>query len=417
MGSVPIFPSIDVIIIGAGAAGLAAANELVRVRKSVLVLEARDRVGGRCWTRRMAGLEIPVELGAEFIHGEAEITFALLKQAGLSAVDSVREQRYLANGRLRSINAFAEAQRAVGTAELDRDVSFDRFLAHRRVPQKTRTFARMMVQGFDAADPRRVSAKSIIEEWGGGSLGATQPRPQGGYGALMNWLANSIVARGARLHVGARVSSIRWVRGSVTVAGEGFIAKAKRAIVTLPLGVLQHGPLRFPQKRNALRQLASGPVIRVAMRFHEPFWRKRAPGVAFFHSPGAPFPTFWTPLPMRAPLLTCWAGGPKAARLTGASERKLIEAALASVESVFGKVPGAAGVYVQDWHDDPLSRGGYSYVLVNGEGAREELAAPIDDTIFFAGEATDSDEAGTVAGALRSGVRAACETTGARSYR
>ena len=358
----------------------------------------------------MPGLEIPVELGAEFIHGEAEVTFALLKQAGLSAIDSVREQRHLVNGRLRSINAFAEAQRAVGKAALDQDLSFDKFLARRRVPQKTKTFARMMVQGFDAADPRRVSAKSIIEEWGGGSLGASQPRPQGGYGALMDWLANSIVARGARLQLGTTVSSIKWQRGAVTVGA----ARAKRAIVTLPLGVLQQGPLRFPQKRNALRKLASGPVIRVAMRFHEPFWQKRAPGVAFFHSPAAPFPTFWTPLPMRAPLLTAWAGGPKAARLTGSSESKLVRAAIASVESVFGKVSGLAAAYVQDWQEDPLSRGGYSYVLVNGDGAREELAASIDHTIFFAGEATDSDEAGTVAGALRSGKRAAREVLNIR---
>jgi len=145
------------------------------------------------------------------------------------------------------------------------------------------------------------------------------------------------------------------------------------------------------------------------MRFHAAFWEKRARGVAFFHSPGAPFPTFWTPLPMRAPLLTCWAGGPKAARLAGSSPAKLVDAALASVESAFGKgVRGElAAAYAQDWMQDPHARGGYSYVLVGGEGAREELAAPLDDTIFFAGEATDSEEAGTVAGALRSGIRAA----------
>ena len=385
----------------------------MRAGKSVIVLEARERVGGRCWTRRMPGLEIPVELGAEFIHGEAEVTFSLLRQAGLGAVDSVREQRTLANGRLRRVNAFAEAQRAVGKAELDKDMSFERFLAHRRVPQKTKTFARLMVQGFDAADPRRVSASSIIEEWGGSSLGASQPRPQGGYGALMGWLATSIVARGARLHLGANVSSIEWTRGAVSVggtfAGESFSARAKRAIVTLPLGVLQRGPLNFPQKRAALRKLASGPVIRVALRFHEPFWQKAAPGVAFFHSPAAPFPTFWTPLPMRAPLLTCWAGGPKAARLTGSAEGNLVRAALQSVESLFGNHRGLAAAFVQDWQEDPRSRGGYSYLLVGGHAAREELGAPIDRRIFFAGEATDNDQAGTVAGALRSGRRAAAE--------
>jgi len=363
----------------------------------------------------MPGLQIPVELGAEFIHGEAKVTHALLKKAGLAAVDSVREQRQVVKGRLRPMNAFAEAQRAVRNATLDRDISFEQLLARRRLPAKTKTFARMMVEGFDAADPRRVSAASIIEEWGAGSLGASQPRPQGGYGALLGWLANSIVANGARLQLGTLVRKVEWKGHAATVSGtflgERFSAKAPRVIVTLPLGVLQSGALRFPQKRAALKKLADGPVIRVAMRFHRPFWEERARGVAFFHSPQAPFPTFWTPLPKRAPLLTAWAGGPKAARLTGSSTRKLLDAALTSLESVFGKGVRAelAAAYVQDWMQDPYSRGGYSYLLVGGKGAREELAAPIDETIFFAGEATDSEESGTVAGALRSGQRAARE--------
>jgi monoamine oxidase len=112
---------------------------------------------------------------------------------------------------------------------------------------------------------------------------------------------------------------------------------------------------------------------------------------------------------MRAPLLTCWAGGPKAARLTGSAERRLIRAALGSVESLLGNCRGLAAAIVQDWQQDPLSRGGYSYLRVGGQGAREELAAPIDRRVFFAGEATDNDQAGTVAGALRSGRRAAAE--------
>lgn len=397
----------EIVVIGAGAAGLAAAYELARAGRPVLVLEARDRVGGRCWTRRMSGLDIPVELGAEFIHGAAEATFSLLKQARLAAVKSVREQRYRVDGRLRPVNAFREAQRAVQKGEhLQRDLPFARFLARQRVSQKTKNFARMMVQGFDAADPRRVSTRSIVEEWGGASLGDSQPRPQGGYGALMEWLAHAIVARGARLKLGAAVSEIRWRPGSVVVNG---VVRAKRAIVTLPLGVLQSGPVRFPEKRAALARLASGPVIRVAMRFHRAFWAERAGGVAFFHAPDAPFPTFWTPLPMRAPLLTAWAGGPKAEKLTGAEPRVLLHKALASVRSIFEAAPQPDAFLVQDWQADRFSRGGYSYVLVGGEGAREELARPLGDTVFFAGEATDSEEAGTVAGALRSGIRAARE--------
>jgi monoamine oxidase len=157
--------SADVIVIGAGAAGLAAADELARKGRRALVLEARERVGGRCWTRRMPGLQIPVELGAEFLHGEAKLTHALLKKARLGAVDSVREQRFLHRGRLRRIDGFAEARRAAElAAELERDVSFAALLAPLRLPARTKDFARMMVEGFDAADPRRVSARSIAEE-------------------------------------------------------------------------------------------------------------------------------------------------------------------------------------------------------------------------------------------------------------
>ena len=408
-------------MIGAGAAGLAAADVLVRAGRSVLIMEARERVGGRAWTRRMPGLDIPVELGAEFIHGEAKETHALLHRAGISAVESTREQRYLDHGRLRPLNAFDAAQRAfANVGEIEPDVSFDRFLARRRLNEKTKTFARMMVQGFDAADPARVSARSIAEEWGeGGSLGASQPRPQGGYGALFEWFANSIVQSGARLLLGCPVRELRWKSGEVSVRSEFFgkplTARAARAIVTLPLGLLQSDSVRFMPalrpKQAALKKLASGPIVRVAMRFHTPFWQARSPGVAFYHVPQASFPTFWTPLPMRGPLLTAWAGGPKAARLTGLAKARLVAEAVRAVQSVFGDAVRAelASAYVHDWHADPWSRGGYSYVLVGGTGAREALAQPLEETLYFAGEATDKQEAGTVAGALRSGERAAAE--------
>jgi monoamine oxidase len=310
---------------------------------------------------------------------------------------AIREQRSPRGGRLVKINSFVEAQRAVKGARLGEDVSFDQFLAGRKIPQRTKTFARLMVEGFDAADPARVSARSIIEEWA--SLGA-QPRPQGGYGALLDWLTATALRNGARLRLESPVHDLRWRRGAVQANG----VKAKRVIITLPLPLI-----RLKEKRGALRKLAMGPVIRVALAFDEEFWRQRSKEAAFFHNPKAAFPTFWTPLPMRAPLLTCWAGGPKAARLTGRRRASLIEEALRSVRTVFGRVPPLMAAYVQDWHADRWSRGGYSYVLVGGEGAREELALPIKQTLFFAGEATDAEEAGTVAGALRSGQRAAKE--------
>ena len=403
----------DVIVIGAGAAGLAAADVLSRAGRSVLVLEGRDRVGGRVWTRRMPGLALPVELGAEFVHGEAAVTHALLNKSRIRTVPSGREQRYaVGGGRLRPVDSFREAQAAMkDQAPLRaRDLSFDAFLARRRMPSLTRTFARSMVQGFDAADPARASARAIAQEWSGGQMNGAQPRIREGYGPLLDWLARQVMRRGARLKMQARVREVRWRRGRVEVQGDAFRCTARQAIVTLPLGVLQSGAVRFApelDKREALARLASGPVIKAALRFPSAFWERRYRGVAFFHAPGAAFPTFWTLLPARAPLLIAWAGGPKAAALSG--EEEIRRALLQSLKRLFGAPEAPDQVLMHDWASDPFACGAYSYVLVDGEGAREALRAPLEDALFFAGEATSLDDAGTVAGALASGQRAARE--------
>ena len=396
---------VDVLVIGAGAAGLAAADALARAGRSVLVVEARDRIGGRCLTHRLPGVPVPVELGAEFIHGRPAATLSLLKKANIPAVDSTRTQLVALDGKLQAVNIFAQAQRVARHAPKGRDLSFRAFLARQRLPKLTRTLATMMVQGFDAADPALASAREIVEEWSGGGLGRSQPRPQGGYAPLLDFLSREITVQ-----LQTEVREVRWKRGSVelrgTFRGELWSAWAPRAVITVPIGVL---PSLVREKRHALAKLESGPVVRVAMAFREAFWEKQHPGVAFFHSPNAPFPTFWTPLPMHAPLLTCWAGGPKASRLTGSSEKTLLKHALASVRSVLGNFEEPRAYLMHDWQADPFARGGYSYVKVGGTGAREELAAPLEETLYFAGEATDTEQSGTVGGALASGQRAARE--------
>lgn len=395
----------QVLVIGAGAAGLAAAAQLTRAGRSVLLVEARDRIGGRCETRHLPGVPAPVELGAEFIHGKPKATFELLHRSGIPAVDSTRTQLMLDRGRLRPVNAFDEARRAVRRKPKGADVSFREFLGKQRLPRLTRKLATMMVQGFDAADPGEASARDIAEEWSAAGLGASQPRPQGGYGPLLESLSGSL---GLRLR--SVVREVRWTRGAVEARGDGWSANAAKAVITLPLGVMHAGSVRFtPRLDKDLGKLASGPVIRVAMAFAEPFWEETHPGVAFFHNPEAPFPTFWTPLPMHAPLITAWAGGPKAARLTGLPEKRLLAEALACVRRVLETQRKPEAFLVHDWQADPYARGGYSYVRVGGQGAREALARPVEDTLFFAGEATAVEDSGTVGGALASGMRAARE--------
>jgi monoamine oxidase len=398
-------PVCDVVVIGAGAAGLAAAHALSRAGRSVLVLEARERIGGRVWTRRMPGIAVPVELGGEFVHGEARITHRLAKAAGLGFTPSGRTQRYVERGRLRPVDSFKQAQLAMRdtSALRQRDLSVDEFLRKKRLPALTRSFARLMVQGFDAADPARASARAIAEEWSGGQMSGSQPRLREGYGALLDWLAARILEQGGRIKLDAPVREVRWKRGLVEAIGDSFRVLSRQAIITLPLGVLQSRAVRFLpglDKKEAMEKLASGPVIKAALRFPTAFWQKRAPGAAFFHSPGAPFPTFWTPLPAGAPLLIAWSGGPKATQPSWPAIRR-------SLTSVFGRIEEPDEVVIQDWANDPFARGAYSYVLVNGEGARQALAAPLAGTLFFAGEATSAGDSGTVAGALETGQRAA----------
>jgi monoamine oxidase len=436
----------DVIIIGAGAAGLAAATELAPSGLKVLVLEARDRIGGRVWTRNEAGLPPPVELGPEFIHGRPPVTLALLRRAGIAAVDAPMARLVVRKGKLgpRPESVEAEVSRVMRRHAVTlarRDTSFEAFLgrvAH-EMSDDAVSLARMRAQGYEAAEPRRLSARQTAEEWGTDGQLPGHQRPVGGYRALLDSLAG-VLGDFVQLRLRSAVRAVRWKRGEVEVeatstsrqagnkkrakSNERFVVTAPRAIITLPLGVLQlapraRGAIRFSpalaSKRRPLKRLVAGTVIKVPMLFRSAFWEEleggRYRGYSFFHAPEAAFPTFWTAAPDPSPLLNAWAGGPNALRLSGKSTREIVGQAVRTLESIFGH-PGIEqllqAAWVHDWQRDPYARGAYSYVAVGGHGAREALAAPLGKTLYFAGEATDFEgEPATVAGALQSGLRAA----------
>ncbi len=428
----------EVVVIGAGAAGLAAAAELDRRGRSVCVLEARSRIGGRILTERAPGFPAPLELGAEFVHGRPAATVGRLEAHGGAIVDAGGEHWMLHRGRLqRAEGVFAELKRALRRARVPRgDLPFAEFLrAHGRgLSREARQLARLLVEGFDAADATRASTQAILREWRGqGAADAPTYRPLGGYAVLLDALRAAL--GGARVELESVVEAVRWSRGRVVVTatrrGEAFEIVASAAVIALPLGVLQAGVVRFdPElaaKRSALEGLAAGPVIKVLLRFGSAFWetidRGRYRNAAFFQSAAAPIPTFWTALPLRVPLLTGWAAGPKAAALAGAGERAIVRAAVASLEALFGvrRRWGArlVAAYVHDWQEDELARGGYSYVVSGrADDARAALAAPLERTLYFAGEAADTaGESGTVAGALQSGLRAGGEAARALARR
>jgi monoamine oxidase len=203
---------------------------------------------------------------------------------------------------------------------------------------------------------------------------------------------------------------------------------APRLIVTVPIGVLratadQKGAIIFDpplaDKVGACRHLESGHVVKVHLQFREPFWLERLPGKShqfgFSISFDSPFPTFWDQQPLHPATLTGWAGGPAAERLLKLSGDELRAAAITSIAQTFNLeksfIAGQClAFHYHDWNADPFSRGAYSYPALGGLEAARVLGQPVADTLFFAGEATDSQGfSGTVHAALESGYRVARE--------
>jgi monoamine oxidase len=418
----------DVIIIGAGAAGLAAARLLREHGVRVAVLEARNRIGGRIFTHRDPRTPVPIELGAEFVHGSAPEIAEIAREAGLSVVD-VPETRWEHRGRRRapSKDFWARLEHIMGRLSASRtpDRSFHEFLASapggRRLA-RDRALAREYVENFHAADPLRVSERSLAA--GGSPQGDEGEQRIGrvldGYDRVPHWLAR---APHDAVELRTVVTDVEWEPGAVHVTARSGSFTARAAIITVPVGVLQARPGDpgaidihpvIARHEEALSRIATGVVTRVVLLFREPFWR-RGPmaSMSFLQGRDADFPVWWTAAPLRAPMLVGWAGGRAGAALASLTAEERQERALASAARQIG-VPRARAAsllvdaWTHDWEGDPFSRGAYSYPLVGGSKAGESLARPARGTIYLAGEATVEEAAsGTVHGAIRSGRRAA----------
>ncbi len=432
----------DAVVIGAGAAGLAAARRLAERSLRVIVLEGRDRIGGRVWSRALPGTDAPVELGAEFIHGPAEPTMRLMREAGLRAVATGDESWVRGeDGELRpdpgDFSAVA-AEVLEQASSLAADESVERFLRRfeRNEPARESVeMSRAFVEGFEAADPAIASVRAIADELRSGT-DSSSARPIGGYAPVFEHLRAACADAGVQFRMNADVRRIVWGRGEVVVnctdrTGTVDTLRARAAIVTLPVGVLRDGiggsrvtfdPELPAAKRAALDRIEMGHVVRVVLGFRSPFWEQLRDGryrnAAFFRSVEKPFMAYWTQMPLRSRSIVAWAGASGAAALRGMAESEIIDRALDG----FGELLDAAALArtqlesgaVHDWGADPFSGGAYSYAAVGGENARKALAVPVDHVLFFAGEATSFDgQGGTVSGALETGERAAEEVVAA----
>lgn len=431
---------VDVVVLGAGAAGIAAARALHDADVGVVVLEARERIGGRVFTQRDGRTPVPIELGAEFIHGATRTVDGLLRDAGLASID-VGGRRYAAGGRqLRAMDDFwDQLDRVMRRLERRpvRDRSFQDFLDTRpggRRLARQRRLALQWVEGFHAADPRRISTHALAD--GGWPSDDIEEQRLGrvvdGYDRAIAWLAAPLADR---IQLAAVVTRVKWAPGDVVVyvrhpdGRPRFAIEARAAIVAVPLGVLNAAPgelgaIEFVpalrQKQRALNRLATGSVVRVTLRLRERVWAPEYDTLSFLHAADDDFPVWWTAYPVRVPVVTGWRGGPGARRLAQLPASELEARAVASLArrlqiSRPRLQSLVEAVWTHDWEHDPFARGAYSYQMVGGADAPAALARPLRRTLFFAGEATDSDGGtGTVDGAIASGRRAAAQILRAR---
>jgi len=417
----------SVLIIGAGAAGLAAAQHLIKHGYIVTILEARDRVGGRIWTDYGMAPH-PVELGAEFIHGSGVVTWKLLKKYHLHTIPAIRDKFiYTAlNGKVGKFDKLIPedweddiwelAEKWVGDG--GDDVSIRTLLDSEQLlqpPNDERTRLINNLYSCDyGADLISLSTHGLLEaSYENDADEDGDFRIIEGYGQLIDKLAE-----GMDIRYKTAVSRINYDESGVQIYdAHGTEYRTNRAIITLPLGVLQSDSVTFtPQlptdKTRAIQHIGAAKVNKLILKFNKPFWKKK---MSMLYT-ALDSQIWWRPgwgheHEDEAHILTALIGGASGERYSQMSEADAIQAGLADLQQLFGAVVKKffdSGCFI-NWGADPYSRMGYSYNAVGGTGLRKILAAPVDNKLFFAGEATNTIRPATVHGAIESGYRAADE--------
>ncbi|HEX2151019.1 MAG TPA: NAD(P)/FAD-dependent oxidoreductase [Stellaceae bacterium] len=412
-----------VVVVGAGAAGLMAACELARAGRRVTILEARDRCGGRIYPLPEAEFGYRAEGGAEFVHGAAVVTRALMREAGLSLAPRHGTRWSTRTGVL------APAEPLLPHADrfydvllaVKEDLPVAEFLdAHFAAPRydELRRWVTRTVEGYDAADPHRFSTIALRDEWLARDDGE-HGRIREGYGALIAYLEAECRGHGAAIHLGAEVTAIDEAGERIALrCADGAGVEADAAILAVPLPLLSEIalPPSACERVGAAADIGFGNVIKLLLRFATPWWAslggRNLADLSFLLS-NAPVPTWWTQHPDPHPVLTGWLAGPKADRISPLGEGDIVEMGLASLAEIFDlPADRLRGMLVAsraiDWGNDPFARGAYSYVTPKTRAALSLLRRPDPDGIFISGEALYAGpDMRTVEAALASGQETA----------
>jgi monoamine oxidase len=420
---------VDVIIIGAGAAGIAAARTLQDAGQTILVLEARDRIGGRAWTDETFAA-FPVELGAEFIHGSSVITHQLVKEAGLStiSVDRFGKLRWgkasatLPN-RIRPILEKLRKDYAdLANVQLLQDLSLADYLNARGRSTEAIQIADVLLAQTCVASIYDLSCQDLQRDLKLGDSHDEESRIREGYKALFEFLSTDM-----EIQFLSPVQRLEQHPSGVTVFSNGHSIRAKSCVVTLPVTILQSGMVQFSpslsyQKQRAVNTLRMEAGTKLLYAFTEPFWDDDL--TYLLHDDVAA--RWWTPGYGRddsgrkdlgreaSRLITCYATSARGRSLDALSEHdaltlglnqlsKLLDVSFDTLRAHLAKTKRVS------WAHDPYALGAYAHVPPGTSEARVDLAKP-EGNLFFAGEATAYDSTPqTVHGAMDSGLRAAKE--------
>lgn len=417
----------DVCVIGGGAAGLTAAWRLASDGQNVIILEARERLGGRIHTCFAEGHpDLAIELGAEFVHGRHPALYDFCRRNGLplskmggvfyrdsgKGLQPVDEDDDVIGGLLSSPRLAVE------------DKPFSTFLESSNLDAQHRDWVRSFVEGFNAADSTQISTRALYQQQ------MEEQRIQGdrswrlplGYSSVVNALEKRLPA-GVETLLATVAKKMAWQPGSIHIQarkfeGEPIQVKARAAILTAPVGVLLARDIEIspePEIFRGLNLLFTGDAVRLNLVFQEPVWERAAPNGAFLLSREPHFPTWWPRSACSGYLLTGWSGGPNAANLAAKSLDEMTDLALGTLAKLFRTSHGNLRLKLEsrhfhDWQSDPFSRGAYSHVKAGGFEFSQKIATGIEKTLWLAGEAIASDgNWGTVHGAIVSAERAAEE--------
>jgi monoamine oxidase len=427
--------SADVVILGAGVSGLAAAARLTASGCTVHVLEARERIGGRILSVRGGKWPVPIDLGAEFIQGNIPELLEIAHASQLPVIELTGAPWIERGGMLKRADDFYDRigrvlSRAIGgVSEPDQTVA-----EALGTEEESARLARGWIEAYDAAHIDRLSARALKRERDAEQqiAGDRTFRIITGYDGVPSALSRQISPNLGRVHLATIATEVHWSARNVSVLARSADAQtertytAARLVVALPVGVLQAPPseagaVRFvpplADKERDLQALEMGNVVKLAFAFKDRFWQGHFSDseLGFLMTPDQPIRGWWTGYPLFAPLLIAWAGGPAADELSRFTMAERVDRALDSLSKTLGMTRGAVDEQLlgwdgHDWAADPFARGAYSYVRVGGIPRQADLARPVANTLFFAGEATEqAGHQATVHGALFAGRRAADE--------